>query len=202
MTYRKRHFTARSSFLPSLRFWSRVPKSRQLPNRVPILAEIDLKQLQEAGIHGIILDLDNTVVSEDDLYLSPGAEAWIEQAQQLQFRFFMLSNGKRHYRVRAWAERLQIDAINPARKPLLPAFRKACRFMQLRPQQIIVIGDSWHTDVLGAWLLGSSCIQVASLPHPPRWWEKIMGRWVQYPYPKHYKRLPFDSSIYLQQEKH
>jgi hypothetical protein len=28
--------------------------------------------LRESGIKGIILDLDNTIISEDDQYLSPG----------------------------------------------------------------------------------------------------------------------------------
>jgi uncharacterized protein len=171
-----------------------------LPRRVNTLAEVDLKSLHSSGIQGIILDLDNTIVSENDRYLSPGAEAWIKQARQLKFQFFILSNGKRRYRVRAWAKRLKIGAISPAQKPLLPAFQKACRIMQLQPQQVVVIGDSWHTDVLGSWLLGSHCIQVASLPHPLRWWEFFLGRWIQHSYPKNYPLLPFDPSVYCQDE--
>jgi len=56
--------------------------------------------------------------------------------------------------------------------------------MQLSPSAVVVIGDSRHTDVLGAWLAGCPNIQVASLPHPPRWWEKLLGKYVQTPYPK------------------
>lgn len=147
------------------------------------LKEIDICLLKKSGIEGIILDLDNTIVSEDDCYLSPGAEAWIEQAKLQGLKFFILSNGKRRARVKVWSRRLNIPAINPAKKPFPSAFRKALRHMQLQPQQVIVIGDSRHTDMLGAWLVGCPSIQVATLPHPFRWWEKLLGKRVQIPYP-------------------
>jgi len=34
------------------------------------LASIDINLLKASGIHGVILDLDNTIISEDDRYLS------------------------------------------------------------------------------------------------------------------------------------
>nr|MDZ8005379.1 HAD hydrolase-like protein [Nostoc sp. DedSLP05] len=40
--------------------------------------------------------------------------------------------------------------------------------MRLEPKQVVVIGDSLHTDVLGAWLSGCHCIQSSTLPHPPQ----------------------------------
>jgi uncharacterized protein len=79
---------------------------------------------------------------------------------------------------------LDIPAISPAKKPFPKAFRRAMKHMQLRPKQVAVIGDSRHTDGFGAWLVGCWSIQVASLPHPPRWWEKLLGTYVQTPYPK------------------
>jgi HAD superfamily phosphatase (TIGR01668 family) len=105
------------------------------------------------------------------------------QAKFQGLRFFILSNGKRRYRVKAWSHRLDIPAINPASKPFAFAFRKALKYMQLQPKQVIVIGDSRHTDKLGAWLVGCPSIQVATLPHPFRWWEKLLGKRVQIPYP-------------------
>ena len=147
------------------------------------LASINIESLQMAGIQGVILDLDNTIVSEDDRYLSPGAEDWIKQAKLAGFKFFILSNGKRRYRVKYWSHRLDIPAINPARKPFPFAYWQALKQMQLKPKQAIAIGDSRHTDMLGAWFVGCRFIQVATLPHPFRWWEKLFGKRVQTPYP-------------------
>lgn len=168
----------------------------KLPKRFLRLASIDLDLLNKCGIQGIILDLDNTLVSEDDYYLSPGGEDWIKLAQLKGFKFYILSNGKRRYRVKYWSHRLNIPAINPARKPFPFAFRKAMAYMQLKSKQIAVIGDSLHTDALGARISGHFFIQVASLPHPPRWWERILGRWVQIPYPHKGELWRFDASEY------
>lgn len=149
-----------------------------------VLADINFDSLTASGIRGIILDLDNTIVSEDDRYLSPEAVSWVSQAKKLGFKLVILSNGKRRYRVEYWSQFLELIAINPAKKPFPASFRKAMKVMQLRSHAVVVIGDSRHTDILGAWLAGCPSIQVASLPHPPRWWEKLLGKYVQTPYPK------------------
>jgi HAD superfamily phosphatase (TIGR01668 family) len=164
--------------------------------RSDVLAEIDLDRLIDSGIEGIILDLDNTIVSEDDRYLSPHAIDWIVRAKKQGFQLFILSNGKRNYRVKYWSEYLDIPAINPARKPFPRAFRKAMRAMQLAPDRVVVIGDSLHTDLMGAWIVGCPHIQVASLPHPPRWWEKLIGKYIQIAYPIDCELGDFQSSNY------
>lgn len=160
------------------------------------LASIDLELLQDLGLQGILLDLDNTVISEDDRYLSPHAEDWIFQAKQLGLKFLILSNGKRRYRVKYWSHRLEIPAISPARKPFPFSFNQALNSMGIEPKQAIVIGDSFHTDVLGAWLSGCHSIQVATLPHPPRWWEKLLGKWVQTPYPNNRELWQVEPTLY------
>jgi HAD superfamily phosphatase (TIGR01668 family) len=174
----------------------RQVKAIKLPDQADTLATIDVYCLLSAGIRGVILDLDNTIVSEDDRYLSPYAEIWIQQAKSLGVKFFFLSNGKRRYRVEYWSDYLNIPAISPAKKPFSKAFRRAMRAMQLSSKQVVVIGDSRHTDGLGAWLADCHCIQVASLPHPSRWWEKLFGKYLQTPYPEKHKLWNFDPSTY------
>ncbi|MEH1782518.1 MAG: YqeG family HAD IIIA-type phosphatase [Nostoc sp.] len=155
----------------------------KLPRQVYTLASIEIEWLKTCKIQGIILDLDNTIVSEDDRYLSPYAEDWIKQAKLAGLQFFILSNGKRRYRVKYWSHRLDIPALSPAKKPFPPAFQEAAAYMRLPAKQILVIGDSLHTDFVGSLLFRCGFIQVATLPHPPRWWEKLAGKWVQIPYP-------------------
>ncbi|MDX2230524.1 MAG: YqeG family HAD IIIA-type phosphatase [Leptolyngbyaceae cyanobacterium bins.349] len=169
---------------------------QKLPSKAVTLAFIDIDSLLQSQVRGVILDLDNTVVSEDDRYLCPHAEKWIEAAKHAGLKFYILSNGKRRYRVRYWSARLDMPAINPARKPFPFAFRQAFKHMQLKPEQVVVIGDSFHTDVLGALWNGCRSIQVASLPHKPRWWERLLGRYIQTPYPAEFELWNFDPSSY------
>lgn len=179
---------------PFLKRWV-FPAIPTIPQQAYNLAAIDLLELQANGIRGMILDLDNTIVSEDDRYLSPGAETWIQQAQQAGMSCFILSNGKRRYRVEYWSNRLGVPALSPARKPFPRSFRRALRSMNRQPQHVIVIGDSRHTDMLGAWLVGCPSIQVATLPHPFRWWEKLFGKRVQTPYPADLELWDFDPPL-------
>jgi len=161
---------------------NRKKKRRINSIKIKRLAQIDRNHLRDLYIQGVILDLDNTVISEDDTYLSPEAELWISSALAEGMKIFILSNGKRKYRVNYWSKRLQVPAISPARKPFPFNFWKALKNMQLKPEQVVVIGDSFHTDILGAIFIGCFSIQVSSLPHPPRWWEKIVGKWLQEAY--------------------
>ena len=157
-------------------------KVTKLIHQVATITSIDLGLLKRAVIKGLIFDLENTIVSADDRYVSPGAEEWIQKAKGEGFRFFLCCNGKQIDRVKFWSERLGIPAIVKARKPLPFSFMKALSQMHLHPHEVVVIGDSFHTDVLGAWLVGCQSIQVASLPHPRQWWEKLFGRLVHIPF--------------------
>jgi uncharacterized protein len=168
------------------------------PKQINSVASISFDWLIKAGIQGVIIDLDNTIISEDDRYISPHACTWTTQAKQSGLKLFILSNGKRRYRVEYWSQYLDIPAISPAKKPFPTAFRKAIRYMELTPKQVVVVGDSRHTDILGAWIVGCPSIQVASLPHPPRWWEKLIGKYVQNTYPVAQELWDFQSSNYCE----
>jgi uncharacterized protein len=169
--------------------------------QVDLLADIDHQQFIRRGIKGIILDLDNTIVSEDDRYVSPGAEEWVTQAHSLGFRLFLLSNGRRIHRMNYWCDRLDVPGISHAKKPFPKNFRRAVSSMQLTKRQVVMIGDSFHTDVVGAWISACHCVQVASLPHPFSWWEKMAGHWLHRPYPSDRELWHFDGSLQIKESQ-
>jgi hypothetical protein len=75
-------FFSPTSFLRSITQVKRASlkgNSYRFTREAYTLAFIDADLLKISGILGVILALDNTIVSEDDRYLSPGAEAWIKQ---------------------------------------------------------------------------------------------------------------------------
>jgi len=65
-----------------------------LSRQVNSLAQIEIDQIKKHEFRDIIIDLDNAVVSEDGLYLSPKAEEWVSKAKLAGLKFFILSNGK------------------------------------------------------------------------------------------------------------
>ncbi|MDF2713850.1 MAG: family phosphatase [Paenibacillus sp.] len=121
--------------------------------------EIDVQALWDAGIRGIITDLDNTLVGAKHPQATPELLVWLKQLQTIGFKVVIVSNNNK-LRVSRFSEPLSIPYIFRAKKPGNSAFRKAMGMMALAPQQTVVIGDQMLTDVLGGNRLGLYTILV------------------------------------------
>lgn len=121
--------------------------------------EINVQALWDAGIRGIITDLDNTLVGAKHPQATPELLVWLKQLQTIGFKVVIVSNNNK-LRVSRFSEPLSIPYIFRAKKPGNSAFRKAMGMMSLAPQQTVVIGDQMLTDVLGGNRLGLYTILV------------------------------------------
>ena len=130
------------------------------PDRlVPRITDIDPDALVQAGVRGLLLDVDNTLTTHDNPALAPSVRAWLERTAALGIRAVIVSNNRTE-RARPFAEAIGLPFIAKARKPLRSGFRRAAALLGLQPEQCLVIGDQVFTDVLGARLSGIACIQV------------------------------------------
>ncbi|WP_102345518.1 YqeG family HAD IIIA-type phosphatase [Bacillus sp. Marseille-P3661] len=120
-----------------------------LPNEhVKNIFDIKPTALKERGIKGIITDLDNTLVEWDRPEATPELKEWFKGMRQHGIRITIVSNNNEE-RVKKFSNPLDVDFIYQARKPLGKAFRKALKDMNLKKDEIVVIGDQLLTDVLG-----------------------------------------------------
>lgn len=137
--------------------------------------QIDQAQLRARGVRGLILDLDDTLCGKRSSEVPPALRAWLVEAA-LHFRLFIVSNNRRHERVRVVAEDLGIPFIARAVKPRRASLRQAAEAMRLGVSQVAVIGDRPMTDVLGGNRLGMVTILVDPLsPDHPwlSWWRSL-----------------------------
>jgi len=124
------------------------------PNRyAPRLHQVSLEELADAGICGLIVDLDNTLLGFRETELGDEHLSWVASAHDRGFRIVMLSNNF-SARVRGIAAQLNVPCIPNALKPLPFGFLRAVRHLRLRRRQIAVVGDQLFTDVLGGKLCG------------------------------------------------
>lgn len=121
--------------------------------------DIDLDQLKQQGVIGIITDLDNTLVGAGVPLAPPPLAAWLTSAQEAGFRIVIVSNNNAD-RVSRFAEPLSLPYIYRAKKPLHAAYKKALSMLDMRPEQCAMIGDQLLTDVLGGNRLGLYTIWV------------------------------------------
>lgn len=124
------------------------------PDRfAPRLHDIDLAELWEMGIRGLIVDLDNTLLGFHQTELEAEHLAWVREAHDRGFAIVLVSNNF-NKRVRTIAARLGVACIPNALKPLPFGFWRARFRLKLRRRQIAVVGDQLFTDVLAAKLCG------------------------------------------------
>lgn len=124
------------------------------PDRfAPRLCEVSLEDLGAAGIRGLILDLDNTVVGWGGTEIADEHLAWVREARDRGMRLVMLSNNFSD-RVTHIAQKMDIPFVARALKPLPVGFLCALRVLGLPRRQVAVVGDQLFTDVLGGKLCG------------------------------------------------
>ncbi|MGH7737064.1 MAG: YqeG family HAD IIIA-type phosphatase [Candidatus Tyrphobacter sp.] len=117
------------------------------------LCEVPLADLEAAGICGLILDLDNTLVCWGGSEIAREHLAWVEEARVRGFRIVMLSNNFAE-RVTEIAAQMNVPFVASACKPLPIGFLRARRVLGLQRRKIAVVGDQLFTDVLGGRLCG------------------------------------------------
>ena len=105
--------------------------------------------LKKNNICGLILDVDNTLI-DYDRNLIDGAEEWCNELKNDGIKCIILSNTNKKDKVMAIAEKLEIDYIMFAKKPMRSGFKKALDKLNLKSEQVAVVGDQLFTDVIGA----------------------------------------------------
>ncbi|HSO58655.1 MAG TPA: YqeG family HAD IIIA-type phosphatase [Paenisporosarcina sp.] len=110
--------------------------------------DITPERLLEKGIRGIITDLDNTLVEWDRPDATPKLVNWLTSMKDAGIQVTIVSNNS-ELRVKSFADPLGIPFIYKARKPMGKAFIKALNTMDVKREEVVVIGDQLLTDVVG-----------------------------------------------------
>lgn len=122
-----------------------------------ILAKYQLK--------GLILDVDDTLVPFNSNNISPEVITWIERIKE-QAVIYLVSNNLSRRRISQIGDTLQLPYLFGARKPSRRKLKQALELMQLKPEEVAMVGDNILTDVLAGNRLGMFTILVQPVIHP------------------------------------
>lgn len=129
--------------------WGKFVLKQFIPDQyVQSVFDISITELKEKGIKAIITDLDNTLVEWDRPDATEELIAWFENLRELGFQVVIVSNNNEK-RVKYFADPHKITFIHSAKKPLSRAFKTACKLMNVKREETVVIGDQLLTDILG-----------------------------------------------------
>ncbi len=126
---------------------------------VTSIYHIHLDRLWQAGMRGIVTDLDNTLVAWNSPVAPPKLVAWLEHVRERGFRVCIVSNNDQ-LRVSSFAAPLGIESLHKAHKPRRAAFVRALRKLETNASETCMVGDQLFTDILGGNRMGFHTILV------------------------------------------
>ena len=130
--------------------------------KIESVAKIPFVLLERDNIHGIIFDVDNTLTRMGE-GIDKDAFEWLKEAKKLGYRMCLLSNTFNSRKVKKIMLELDINGLYFARKPRVKGFEMALRLLDLKKEEVIMVGDQLLTDILGANRFGIKSILVKPL---------------------------------------
>lgn len=113
------------------------------------VSKIPFVLLERDNIHGLIFDVDNTLttmgkgVTIDNL-------KWLKEAKKLGYKICLLSNTINVKKIKKIMVELDINGLCFARKPRIKGFEMALNILDLKKEEVVMIGDQIFTDIVGA----------------------------------------------------
>lgn len=123
--------------------------------------EISIELIKNNKLKALILDVDNTLID----YAKNLSEEKIKWAKGLKgqgVKLYILSNSNKKEKVKNVANKLEIPYILFAKKPFKKGFLKIQKELNLKPEEIGVVGDQIFTDIIG----GNRCKMFTILVEP------------------------------------
>ena len=120
------------------------------------------RDLLDAGLSCVLLDIDNTVRSRADGEVPRDVRVWLAKARGAGVSFCLLSNNW-HADVHRFAGELDLPIVAKACKPLPFGYLRALRKLGAKRPSAVAVGDQLFTDVAGAHLVGIKAYLVVPL---------------------------------------
>lgn len=135
---------------------------------------IDFAALKKAGIKGVVFDIDNTLIPYDDRAMQSWHQTLFETLKRQDLKTMMLTNNH-HKDVKAFADACGVPVIMAANKPLKRGYKKALKTLDLPPQETMMVGDQFMTDLYGASKVGMPTILVKPIKRKnEKWYTKLL----------------------------
>ncbi len=123
------------------------------------------EMIQQYGLKGLVLDVDDTLVPFTVGLASPELEQWVEQIR-ICTDLFLVSNNLSESRIGGIARSLNLPYYLGAAKPSRRKIRAALTAMNLPANQVGMVGDRLFTDVIAGNRLGMFTVLVEPIIHP------------------------------------
>ena len=130
--------------------------------KIDKVSNIPFVLLERDNIKGIMFDVDNTLTTIGK-GITDENRKWLKEAKKLGYNICLVSNTFNVKKVKKIMNELDVHGLCFARKPGTRVMSMALNIMDLKKEQVILVGDQLFTDIWGANNFGIKSILVNPL---------------------------------------
>ncbi|MFZ2353698.1 YqeG family HAD IIIA-type phosphatase [Paucilactobacillus nenjiangensis] len=135
---------------------------------VNTIYSISPSQLKSHGIRAVFTDLDNTLIAWNNPDGTPELKAWMQSLKDANIPLLVVSNNS-HNRIERAVAKLELPFISRALKPLATGINRAMKKLELKPHEVVMVGDQLLTDIAASNQAGVYSILVKPLIDSDQW---------------------------------
>lgn len=129
---------------------------------------LDISYIKSLGIKAIIFDIDNTLVTYDDLTAPEYTKKWFDELHDNGILTYLVSNNNEN-RVRIFGESMGEPYFYKALKPRKKFLKMACDDLGVQPEETALAGDQLFTDIYGGKNMCMYTILVKAISDKENW---------------------------------
>ena len=149
------------------------------------LTDLTVEELQSAGIHTLLLDVDNTLSTHHNPNPDEGIPAFLAEMKEAGVGLIIVSNSRRA-RVAPFANKLGLDFFYLCKKPLPFRLNKAIKQMGADKKGMLMCGDQIFTDMPAGNLCGVQTLLLDPIEEEAGWTFRLR-RFIERPMRRRYK---------------
>ena len=153
---------------------------------VDSIHHIDFKKLKKEGIENVLVDIDNTIVPYHGVTPEAKIKELVEEGKTQGLKFCIVSNAKKT-RCACVGDSLEVPYIHMANKPSQSGILKAMECLGGKPENTVIVGDQFCTDVIAGKRAGIKTILVEPITRRDFFMTKIY-RFIEWFFKKGFKK--------------
>ena len=106
--------------------------------------------LKQENVKLLLCDLDNTLRLHSEKEPADELADWVEELKNAGVKIVIISNNGRKKMMQKFCEPLGIDCVWWAKKPVSTKLTETMESLKIKPEDTVMLGDKWSTDVLAA----------------------------------------------------
>ena len=112
--------------------------------------DVSPELLKAAKVKLLLCDLDNTLRLHSEKEPADELADWVEDLKNAGVKIVIISNNGRKKMMQKFCEPLGIDCVWWAKKPISTKLTAKMEELNIKPEETVMLGDKWSTDVLAA----------------------------------------------------